>query len=423
MFQDFPMPDEPFTCPFCNALVPTPAIIPPGARLICPRCEETFALKVEHSDGSTQIAPLAATDLQSEVDRHRAQSRSSVRIWRLLAILTFLGLAGLAAGLYFTDDPKEVRPIPVGSKAAMVHPLKISNLGYLPAGTDSVVAIQFGPFLRAFHADDQTDIVGLLVRMGMPEVLVDFLANLSAVGLADLDEAVIGTHLQEGDLDLGKLIFIMRTRQPVDLATVMERHKAKAEVDRQSGRKIYKGQVKVQKLTLDVYWWQVNDRVFAGALSDLGLRGIPETPRAGLDNLDSKLRERVAAWVAEDSYFWLALRTDGSESLSLLLSLVGPLRAKAKEEESITDRLKSLQILVMGVRSGDGEHTATLWTEWKSAAAANAVRDELSQGIEKGQMTVGGAGNALMLRMPAAPSTLRDAISRMSLRGKGKLGD
>ena len=197
------------TCPFCNALVPLPDPVP--ARVLCRHCAESFVPR--HEESATPAA-LTVT-LEQEVERHRESRRGTGSSgWKWVAGLVLL--AGIGAGIWWWQRPQKMpAPLPAPETAKIYTPEEMPALRYLPAGTDSIIAVQVQPLLGLNPTATEAEIRSALLLKGVPADFVEGLQKNVGLSWEQLDQLVIGTKLKNG-LEVDRLVAVVHLRKPID---------------------------------------------------------------------------------------------------------------------------------------------------------------------------------------------------------------
>ncbi|OWK38870.1 hypothetical protein [Fimbriiglobus ruber] len=152
---------------------------PPGHRVACPRCGESFPVKETAAGDSGPHIPVMSRNGTPHADPPAAAPLVSPAkaLWPLAAGGAIVAALLVGFGLYAILKPTP-RPEPGPDRAkqekkpATVPPAVVTGLAYLPADTNICAAVQFGPLLT-YAARTQTDPHALLTRAGLPGELTD----------------------------------------------------------------------------------------------------------------------------------------------------------------------------------------------------------------------------------------------------------
>src|SRR4051794_2243347 len=136
----------PATCPFCNALLNTTPEDGPG-RVVCPRCGEAVG-------PATQAPPTGRGRPETAVEVSRVRSRR-------FAWIAVLGLVAVVGGWALWAKWHHIRtpfggPTPA-AQPVVVKPADLPGLGYLPASTDAVLAVQVPLLLERLGPEAQQE--------------------------------------------------------------------------------------------------------------------------------------------------------------------------------------------------------------------------------------------------------------------------
>lgn len=399
------MPDS-ISCPFCNAVIAVLVVDPALGKIHCPRCDESFAPKRPTGDAAIQPAQPPIT---AEVQRHRqarqTDGRRSVR--RLLVVGLALGLLGTGIGLCISYLNRDKTPQPLHGNietGKAVPPIEMPGLRYLPAGTDSVIAVQFQPLLAALPEGQVRDRQALFNWIGLPKDIVTTLDRVLPIGLDNVDQLVLGLKLKDGGL-LKQIVVVAHTREAFSIDEIAKRLKAK---EHQEGERTIYETTGTAKFPLDLHLWAPNDRVLVIALESRDI----EPAREGVEHLAPRLREVARNQLAADTYFWAVFDSERWELLGLFLLSLSAEQRKAFEALNIS--LSVVRTVTLAVRT-DPEPSLTVWFEMKTDSTAEEFRSYLTERLkgEGERAAIGGAGNRVMLRTPIQSGELRNLIQKL----------
>lgn len=395
------------TCPFCNAVVPLPETPPASGRLVCPRCNDFIQLK----DAGAMSAGLAASKLDDEVQRHRdARANRASRSVKLTVVIALsLGVLGLLTGFLinqYRDQPKPPPAAPV-LLAGAVPPLEMPALNYLPDGTDSVIAVQLRPFLESLPATEGGSAHNALSRLGISEDLLAGIERVVGMPLENIDQLAFGLKLSGGSLSSQPVLVVM-TRQTFSAEEMAKQ--AKATTERRKDRTYFRTSSSIAFVDR-FYWWAPNDHTLVAALKPEVLDAIPTEGRDGRDHLATPVVRNITQLLPEDSYCWAVLDSDSWEALGGLALFAGK---PGPAIEQMIEQLINLQTLTLGVRVEGQEPFLTAWIDLKSESSASDLRSWLTRKYKgDGQtITVGGAGNRVMVRTPTSAGGVAAAFQK-----------
>jgi hypothetical protein len=402
------MPDS-TTCPFCNAVIATPTPDPASGKIHCPRCGESFSPKrTSATADAISLQPLIAGEVQRHRQARQKDGWRSVR--RLLVVGLILGALGAAAGfgINYLNRDKVVRPPHVEVETAKpVPPAEMPGLSYLPAGTDSVIAVQFTPLLAALPEGQVKDRRALLNWIGLPNDVVGTLEKVVPIGLENIDQLVLGLKLNEGAL-LQQIVLVVHTHQPYSMPEIAARLNAKEQ--KAGERTIYQATGTKQ---FPVALWAPNDRVLVVALENKDIESAREGVGGSIEHLSPRLVEIARHDFAPDTCFWAVLDSERWELVGLPLLALSAEQRKAFEKLNIS--LSVVRTITLAVRT-DPEPSLTVWFEMKAEKAAEEFRAYLLERLKKedGRVVVGGAGNRVMIRTPIQSAELRRLIQKLA---------
>lgn len=384
------------TCPLCNAVV-TVGEPNSAGKVICPRCDGAFPFRQSERAEAVPETGLSRepTGLDAEVERHRQarQAKANRSIKRAALVVLGLGALGVATGLaisHFREEGREDRPHDDVETTRPTAPAEMPGLGYLPEGTDSIIAIQVRPLIDSLPEGSTRDARQALGRLGLPAELLNGFERATGLGLDRIDQVLVGLRLKEGS-PLNQVVLVAHARAPFDLEAVAERFKAN-DLSR-NGRTYYRVPSS-REVPVEVYWWAPNDRVLVAALLPEHLDAVPAERRAGLTHLGARTVEAIGRDLAGAPAFWAVLDSDQWETLGLFLMSLGG--KGGKKPQPPTGVLNSLRTLSLAYQPG-GE-SLSVWLDLKSEVSAVELRRRLA-GAEN--VAAGGAGNRVMIRVSA----------------------
>jgi hypothetical protein len=321
----------------------------------------------------------------------------------VLAVMTAMAVLALAFALStqgfrrgvdsgIAQKPRHAPPVQLEPLPGAVHPSQLEALGYLPTETDLILAIHVNDLLASPLAPRLLQ-EGIRAR-GL-DLSLNHLAQLTGLGLRDIDHLVIGLQL-DASLPL-HVWFIGRTREPYDAAVLL--HKLSAQrVAEVTKRAVYRFQPKAMPLSLSLFC--PDDRTVIAALDPGHLKMVPEKPNQGLDQLRPALVQviRERCQVAQE---WLALDVQDWR----------PVLAW----EGVKAYLKDLGDLLAGVR------TAAAWVQFDQALTVNAAihcRDEAAAGqwVRRLQGSAGAEAPAVGLEKTGLKVQQNDTWVSLQLR-------
>ncbi len=189
------------TCPYCNAFVPIQdsASIQKGARLPCPRCEETFT--VEHIP--TETKGFNPTTSEPTIPIRRPPNRKTALIvLGCMALMACVGLAYMVVsekqrrkndtGIVRKDSGrKDIRNNPKAEKVTPKAPLELEAIRYLPSDTQLVIGAHTAELLQMSEGK-------ALLKKGIQfeqfRTVVQKVESLLVLKLEQIDHFVIGVR-------------------------------------------------------------------------------------------------------------------------------------------------------------------------------------------------------------------------------------
>lgn len=359
------------SCPFCNAAVPL-AEIPPGRRVPCPRCGETFPVKGEVGESAGPAPSLNGEPVPPPPAAPGWSLRS------LAAVGGAVGLVLFAVALLLTKRPppptEPTAPKPAAGPTTF-PPAAVPGLRYLPAESAVVAAVQPGP-LVAHAARTGTDPRQLLAKAGVPDAVFAALDRLG-LKLEDVDHLAAGLVLP-ADSAVPRLVVAAKLRQPPADDTDLLR-RLKADRYRTPGGET---RYKVDLGGLPVRLARPDPLTLLFATDDPDLDRASK-PAAGSDHLPAGLRETLAqlspasvVWAATDADDWAAKPTVKAGLLVL-------------KRPDLADRLKAVRAAGVGL-SLEPELRATV--ALRAAGDGDRFRDSVAAAVAGKDVQIGGAG-------------------------------
>ena len=375
---------NPLNCPSCNAAIP--AMSSETGRIPCPRCGEWLPI------GKATPAILETSRLETEVQRHR-QARAQRSVKATVIVGVSLGILGIVIGLLWRSlGSKPVvppRPQPV-APSALLKPMEMPGLGYLPLGTDSVISLQLRAGIATLPETERSDPRKALASLGLPKELVDGVERATGMSLNEVDQLVFGLKLKDGSL-AAQPVLIVHAVQKVDFEGLVKKVKGRTST---KGDRTYCRAALSSQLPIEIVWWSPAEKILIAALNESVLNAIPA--EGGLE-LPTRIVNLAETSLAGDPFFWAVLDSEKWEALASFLELV----AGKKKGVSVAEVISPLRSLVLGVRV-DGEPILNVSLELKSDRSAEELRTYLNERFKKANedALVGGGGNGVGVRLP-----------------------
>ncbi len=318
-------------------------------------------------------------------------------------------LVGVAIS-YFRTELTNQPPVPAEA-APSAPPLGMVALAYLPAGTDSVVALQLRPLLDS-SGNGEKGARDALVELGIPAGVIGALERaLGGIGLDSIDQIVLGLTLKEGVL-AQQPVLIIHTRKDLSIEHLAQIENARSE---RRGKRTYHRLPVSANVPIEIQWWAPNDRFLVAALQADSLDVVPDSGFANNEQLTPRIRELASSLLTEDTICWAVLDSDKWDALAK--SIIGFDQKGDGELEKAANSLAILQTAVFGARL-ENEPILTAWFDLKSEANGAELRNRLLQRFhdEQGKFLVGGAGNRVMVRtsLRNAPAAIQKAFPELS---------
>jgi hypothetical protein len=196
-------------------------------------------------------------------------------------------------------------PIPIENEDTEVPPLapdRLPALGYLPRGTDFVLAARVAE-LRQTQTGKR--LLEEPLRFGEQSIKLADVAAMIGLEMEQIDHLVLGLKLE----NLLWLNVVIRTRQPYDAAELRGRLKADL-VAHEGKKRLYR--FRPPQLRLPLVVWFADEHTLVLGLDDSHVEAAPEPPRTDLSGLAEELqvvlhehRPAVAPlWITGHSRDW-----------------------------------------------------------------------------------------------------------------------
>ena len=367
------------SCPYCNAPVPPPRPFPPNRRIICPRCGEQFPVRLPEGEGVEAMTPETPepADAFREApapDPHARQEKALRSIRRTLIVGISLGVLGLLVGLGWTFLRPRSRPeAPPTSPEPPRHlaPAEFTGLGYLPDGTDAVVALNLTDLAEQRKGEGTADVRSALRRLGVPESAFGWFERTTGLRLEEIDQIVVGLRFDQRVLP-PQVTLVIHARKPFDAETLLARMKART-FDK-GGKTLHS--VRLEGQPLPAVLWLPSDRVLIAGIAGEDFDAVPNEPRKGIAHLSEPLRDLIGK-LPHDAPVWGVAHSDRWAEIAKPYLLL----AKTKDDSALVGTLEELRSLAFGVSVGpkptlsawvrvNTEDTAKRWRSWLAGRLA-----------------------------------------------------
>jgi hypothetical protein len=378
------MNGESIACPYCNTQFPHTAASS-GQRLSCPRCGESFPYRPSQSIQSSPDAP--ATEREdfptttvgvnlARPDARRSNRRLAALVLGVMASMALLSLVYALATVESRrkHDPKPLpSPVVQGSPVGTARPTELPALGYLPPGTNLVLAINVAeaersPAGRAFLDRSYLDDLGFA------------LADIEkVVGLKreQIDHIVLGIKTDEL-----RPVLVLRTRQPYDAAQVRTTLQARGRT--LVGKKeLY--HFTLAKPHLEALLWPADRTTLAVSLGSQDLKDVPDEPARDGAALSAPLREFLKERMPTAPQAWLVGTVENWDN-------VRPLLAERLSKAELAT-LTSVRAFGFGLHLDDGVRI-TAAVQCADDAGAKALEKRWGQTRESNYLRVLGSSEA-----------------------------
>jgi hypothetical protein len=315
------MASEVLTCPYCNASIGVQPGMAAGQRMGCPRCGDAFTLPRLDAFTDRPHAPVAPQTAITANPPAAVPSRQSS--WLIAGAVVGVMLVMAGGGLAFMLMTKEQRraydtnrperrpgrqpgmPEPDIAPIASVAPDKLAALGYLPAGTNFLIAARI---VELLDTPVGTQVLRNPLRLGGSDYRLGNLPAWVGLRLEDIDHLVFAAKLN--DALIPPFYLVLRTTQPYDDETMRQRLKG-TRVASASKKKLCSFRTPKNDFTL--HTWFADDRTLVVSLFSDQLESLPAQPAEDLRQLPDEVRtvlkerrEPVApVWIVGHSRDWM----------------------------------------------------------------------------------------------------------------------
>jgi hypothetical protein len=366
------------TCPYCNATIRVQPGTPSGQRIVCPRCGDSFPLRSQElrtaeqsfspAPPSSEVQPAVTGITTAEVFANRRRANRVVALL-VLGVMVVMAGGGLTFALLTQKDrrahdtgltgrPKR-SPVPVEEEFPMatVPPDKLPALGYLPSGTNLLLAAQFAELVLS---PTGKQLLQDPIKIGGERYPLGELPGWVGLGSDDVDHVVLGVKFS--DAVVPPVYLVVRTREPYDGDALRQRLKGKRIAS--SSKKVIFSFRSLQK-DFPLFAWMADPQTLVLALASDQLDALPSRPHEDLtqlpDDLRAVLKERrelgSPLWAAGDPRTW-------SKTASL------PFFTRLKKED--LEQLGQVRSFAVWVQP-DKVVTIKASFQCKDAAAAHAL--------------------------------------------------
>jgi hypothetical protein len=227
-----------------------------------------------------------------------------VALLALVALEDVLTICGAPSLLVPPRFRRQSQPTPQAEAAPpTVPPSKLPALGYLPEGTDTVVALHVREALNNPVGKDL--LARLHLRVGQDDFGLDTVERLTGLKGDDIDHAVLGLKVEKQLLP--PLTLVVQTRQPYAQDKLLAAVKAER-------RRELEGKVlhRVPVGQFAAWLWFASDRTLVLGLTEQTLKDVPQTPVEGTAHLqlpvarflEERLTPGTQAWAVGHSEAW-----------------------------------------------------------------------------------------------------------------------
>lgn len=387
-------------CPSCNHAFDLGAV-PDHRGATCPRCGDVFPVRGDVVE--TAGPPLPNTTNQTP----NTPRRSGWPLWKVGAFGLALGLVGFAVGLFAYDRTPKPNPEPqpeVPMAITVTPPAQLVGLGYLPAESNVVFAVQPGPVL-AYAARTNQNPLDPLVKSGLPPQVV---TTFDAVGLplAQIDHLAGGLYLPSGGDELRAALALALKQPLADEDAFLARLKAKSV----PGSKT-RFAVALDKVPVGLTLARVSPTVWVFGLNDKDLAAVE---RGGFGPGGAQFRgtadegvRKMLASVPPTAAVWAVADDDRDWSDKPVVKLLG----QSPDAKALLPLLSAGRGGVFALSFGEAPRTR-LFVRTADTQAAERVRAYFqARAAEVEGATAGGGGTFALFDAPTNGALVRRMLA------------
>jgi hypothetical protein len=299
------------------------------------------------------------------------------------------------------DEPQSQLP---KSAAGLVRPADMPGLGYLPATTEAIVAIQVPHLVEKLPTDGESDPAEALRQLGVPEGALDVIERASGVGLQNVNQLVVGLDFSQGALP-PRTVVVVQSRDRFDLSHIGR--KAKASALKRGSRTLT---VTPFAPGVELHWWAPSGHVLVATLAQRDYDAIPTEPHIGVGHLRAELSDLIVNRVRDDACAWVAASSDRWDQYLKPYTWFRftPLQGRS-DLIAPAGRLRSVTLAV----PAPAESLVDLQLGLNNADAAEELRAALADRFHAEAVEVSGEGEIVRIRTEFDPGRLRSVVGRL----------
>jgi hypothetical protein len=312
--------------------------------------------------------------------------------------------------LVWNNRTKSRRTTPgVDAPHAVIRPVDLPAVGYLPDSCEMVMAIQIPLLMEKLGPAAQADPAQAIEELGLPESIVETIETTSGVGLKNVDQLVVGVSFKNGSLP-PQLVVVVHTRQPFDFQDLLR--KSKATTLKREGRTLH---VVKSSQILSVFWWSPNDRVLIGTIAARDFDAVPMQPKTGIDHLPPSMNALIRERIADDSCAWLVATSDKwvNHLSPYILLPISPIQGR-NDLFAPAERLRSVTIAI----PYPADRKLDVQIDVKTAEAGEQLRSTFAKRFEGEPIEVSGDGERCRLQSTFEPARIGPMLGRLIQEGK-----
>jgi hypothetical protein len=285
------MASEMISCPYCNAYVEVPEPLPPGNRLYCSRCGETFP----HRDATIPAAPFEGSGgdgpvALAGVGIPRTRRWSNRWIGGVVAvIMSVMALVGLTMSL---------KTVPL----RRMHDFK-EPLGFIPGDSNLVAAVNVSQVTNAASGRDFLKWFGL----GSGSQGFVHLEKWTGLSRENFEYVVAGVRID--DRLIPRVIVVVQTKVPYEETRLREAVKDAQQIQHKD-KVLYR--FPLDRGPFNGTLWCAGNTILVLSLNPEDMDDVPAIPRTGIGHLPAPiqaflkedLRSGTQAWIAATSPDW-----------------------------------------------------------------------------------------------------------------------
>jgi phage FluMu protein Com len=346
------------TCPYCNAAFARQASWSAGQRIICPRCGDSFPLRLEESlTGRPRSPQPSSTAITAEAPAAEVSlpARWSNRLIGgvVLGVMLLMAGGGLAFMLLTQEQrraydtsrpprrPGKQRPVPEEDNVplvASVAPDKLAALGYLPSGVNFLFAVRL-PELLAGPAGER--LMRDPIQLAETRFRLENLPKWLGFRPDEIDHFVFAARVD--NTVPPPFYVVLRTAAPYAAEPLRQRLKG-TRVASLSKKTLFS--FRIPRPDIPLHAWCADERTVVLALFADQLEQLPSKPVDDLQQLPQELRTLLKQRREPAAPAWIAGHSPREWSKTSAAMFLGRMK---KEDADKLAYLRTLGVFIVPI--------------------------------------------------------------------------